>query len=72
MLHLAVNYRNEVWASFNGWLRTIRKDLEPTEVVVSSALSSTLPNYLRAPGAKPEWLKFMEKIKTNGFRKLGR
>jgi hypothetical protein len=61
MLHLAVNYRNEVWASFNGWLRTIRKDLEPTEVVVSSALSSTLPNYLRAPGAKPEWLKFMKK-----------
>jgi len=46
MMHLAINFREQVWLSFNGWLRTIRKDVEPSEIVVANALRSTLPKFL--------------------------
>lgn len=59
LLHLAINFKNQVWASFNGWLRTIRNSIEPTELVVSSALASTLPYYLRAAVTHADWIKFM-------------
>ena len=63
MLHLAINFKDQVWSSFNGWLRTIRNSLEPSEIVVCRALASTLPNYLSAVANRPDWVKFiLEKI----------
>lgn len=61
LLHLAINFRDRVWSSFNGWLRTIKDSVEPSEIVVSKALSSTLPNYLRALDHETDWRKFMVK-----------
>lgn len=58
-LHLALNFRNEVWNSFSGWLRTIRKNLEPSELVVANALATTLPNFLQADRKGLDWRKFL-------------
>lgn len=60
-LHLSLNFRHQVWASFNGWLRTINKTQEPSELVVSNALRSTLPIYLGARKNTADWAKFMLK-----------
>lgn len=60
-LHLALNFRQEVWNSFSGWLRTLRKAQEPSELVVSKALQATLPSFLRATGSALDWRKFLLK-----------
>lgn len=57
--HLAVNFREQVWQSFSGWLRTIKKNLEPSELVVGKALQSTLPGFLRAGKCSQDWRKFL-------------
>ena len=48
LLHLAINHRSAVWGKFRGWLRTMRPDLAPSELVVSIALRQSLPEYLFA------------------------
>ena len=60
-LHLAINFRNEVWSSFSGWLRTMRKNQEPSEMVVANALTATLPNFLQATKEVLDWRKFLLK-----------
>jgi hypothetical protein len=59
--HLAINHSETVWSSFNGWLRTIRPELSPSELVVASALRSTLSNFLVADSITFEWVKFFRK-----------
>ncbi len=44
--HLAINYRETVWATFRSWLRTMRPDLVPSEFVAAHALKSSLPDFL--------------------------
>lgn len=44
--HLAINYREMVWATFRSWLRTMRPDLVPSEFVAAHALRSSLPDFL--------------------------
>jgi hypothetical protein len=44
--HLAINLRQSVWASFGSWLRTMKTDLVPSEMVVAHALRSHLPEFL--------------------------
>lgn len=46
LLYLSINYGTTVWAAFRSWLRTMRKDLPPSEMVVKYALSSSLPEFL--------------------------
>lgn len=58
-LHLALNFRTNVWESFSGWLRTLRKSQEPSELVVANALSATLPNFLQADNKGSDWRKFL-------------
>jgi hypothetical protein len=58
-LHLSLNFRRDVWASFNGWLRTFSKTQEPSELVVTNALRTTLPIYLGAGRNIAAWAKFM-------------
>jgi hypothetical protein len=49
LLHLAINHANLVWQHFRGWLRTIRYDLPPSELIVSNALNSGLPEFIASP-----------------------
>jgi len=58
-LHLAINFRVQVWKSFSGWLRTLNKSQEPSELVVAKALQATLPNFLQASKNGLDWRKFL-------------
>src|SRR5262252_2642970 len=44
--YLAVVAPKLVWSSFGSWLRTIRPDIPPSELVVAQALRQTLPDFL--------------------------
>ena len=59
MMHLAVNFRSTVWASFGSWLRTMRPDLVPSELVVAQALRSGFPDFLMDSTFEPEITKFI-------------
>jgi hypothetical protein len=58
---LAINFKEAIWRSFNGWLRTIRKTQEPSELVVATVLRKSLPNFLRAGANGFDWVKFLIK-----------
>lgn len=60
-LHLAINFRERVWAAFSGWLRTMRATNEPSELVVANALRTTFPNFLAAASSINDWRKFLLK-----------
>ena len=49
LLHLAINHANLVWQHFRSWLRTIRHDLPPSELIVSHALRTGLPAFIACP-----------------------
>lgn len=57
--HLAVNFRQSVWAAFGSWLRTMNKDLVPSEMVVSHALRAHLPEFLLDTSRDVELKKFI-------------
>ncbi len=44
--YLAVAFPKQVWNSFGSWLRTMKPDLEPSELVVSTALKNSFPEFL--------------------------
>lgn len=44
--YLAVSFPAQVWTSFGSWLRTMNPDLEPSELVVASALRNLFPDFL--------------------------
>jgi hypothetical protein len=48
LMHLAINHHSAVWDKFRSWLRTMRPDIAPSELVVSIALRHSLPEYLFA------------------------
>ena len=49
--HLAVNFSSTVWKHFRSWLRTMKTDQPPSELVVAYALRSGLFQFLAAnPG----------------------
>jgi hypothetical protein len=48
LMHLAINHHSAVWGKFRSWLRTMRPDIAPSELVVSIALRHSLPEYLFA------------------------
>ncbi len=45
--HLAINYPFQVWQCFRSWLRTMKTDCVPTEMVVATALRHSLFDFLR-------------------------
>jgi len=57
--HLAINFRHLVWAKFSSWLRTMKKDLVPSEMVVANALKSCFPEFLMDRITEPELKKFI-------------
>jgi hypothetical protein len=46
LLHLAINFSEEVWRSFRSWMRTMDEARVPSEHVVAEALRGELPEYL--------------------------
>lgn len=44
--YLAVAFPRQVWSSFGSWLRTMKPDLEPSELVVATALRNSFPEFL--------------------------
>lgn len=57
--HLAINFRSSVWASFGTWLRTMKTDLVPSEMVVAHALRTHLPEFLLDSSSEVELKKFI-------------
>lgn len=73
--HLAINFRGVVWASFRSWLRTMKTDLVPSEMVVANALKSGFPEFLLDKISEPELKKFIleraEPDRIPGFTMTG-
>lgn len=44
--YLSITFPRQVWTSFGSWLRTMNPHLEPSELVVASALRNTYPHFL--------------------------
>lgn len=67
MLHyLAMTSEELVWKHFGTWVRTIRPDVLPSEMIVSAALRNTLPEFLNHGGIAPVFRKFiLDKIDLN-------
>ena len=59
LLHLAINYREKVWATFKSWLRTMRPDLIPTEMGVAHALRESFPEFLVSSAGDAALKKFI-------------
>ncbi len=57
--HLAINFRHRVWRHFGSWLRTMKPDLVPSEMVVAQALKSGFPEFLLDSSVQPELTKFI-------------
>lgn len=57
--HLAINFRASVWHCFRSWLRTMRTDLVPSEMVVANALKSCFPEFLLDRSSELDLKKFI-------------
>jgi hypothetical protein len=57
--HLAINFRGTVWRTFRSWLRTMKTDMVPSEMVVAYALRSSFPEFLLDRHIEPELKKFI-------------
>lgn len=59
LLHLSVNYSEQVWASFKTWLRTIRPGVPASEAVVAESLRWTFFEIFAQSDDLPLPLKFL-------------
>jgi hypothetical protein len=57
--YLALCYGSTVWRLFRSWLRTMRHDQPPSELVVAHALRSSLPEFLAAGPSDAVLAKFL-------------
>jgi hypothetical protein len=57
--HLAINFAPLVWATFRSWLRTMKTDFVPSELVVAHALRSHLPDFLLDTSSERELKEFI-------------
>ena len=57
--YLSVKLGNRVWQHFNSWMRTMKRDRSPSEMVVAQALRSTLPDFLATMHGQHELEKFI-------------
>ncbi len=70
--YLAMTRDELVWAHFGTWIRTIRPDVLPSEMVVSAALRNTLPEFLQHGVIAAPFRKFVlariDFTRTDGSR----
>jgi len=59
--YLSTKYCRSVWSSFGTWLRTIRANTLPSEMVVSMALSASYSEFLSDGQHCPIFSKFLRK-----------
>ena len=59
--YLAMTKEKLVWAHFGSWIRTIREDVLPSEMIVSESLKNTLPEFLQFGAVATSWRKFLQK-----------
>ena len=59
MQYLSMLARQDVWSSFGSWLRTIRPEVLPSELVVQSAMRNTLVEFLAGSGGDNILAKFI-------------
>lgn len=73
--YLAVQFPALVWQQFGSWLRTIRPDMAPSEMVAAQALRNSLPAFLMGDHAAWEFTAFLrQRIDTGraeGLRLCG-
>jgi hypothetical protein len=60
MVAIATTAPALVWQYFGSWLRTIRPDVCPSEMVVAIALRNTLPEFLADSTCDPNFTKFIQ------------
>ena len=58
---LSILYHTQVWSSFDSWMRTIRPNVLPSEVVVGMALKNCLPAFSVASCIPSSIRKFLAK-----------
>ncbi|MGB0356391.1 MAG: transposase [Opitutales bacterium] len=58
-MYLGINKPQQVWSTFSGWLRTINKDMNPSDLVVKNALATALPEYLMSNNDTEDWRKIL-------------
>lgn len=58
--HLALNHTAAVWRGFRSWLRTMNSAMPPSELIVASALRSSIPTFLAICTLAPELKKMAE------------
>jgi hypothetical protein len=58
--YLAIFFRQQVWANFGSWLRTMKTDATPSEQVVAQALRNRLPEFLASSSFDPKLKKFLD------------
>ena len=56
---LAMLKERSVWSAFGSWLRTIRPDVPPSEMVVATALRESLPEFLASSSNDVALAKFI-------------
>lgn len=66
--HLAVNCGASVWAAFTDFMRTIRKDVAPSEQVVASALREQLPKFSMIARGDGSLRKFLDDLRADAAR----
>ena len=73
MHYLSSCHTDAVWRSFGSWLRTIRKGVAPSEMVVTMALRNTLSEFLLVCSASNIMVKFIrqrqDRSRADFFRK---
>ena len=67
--YLSMHCYKDVWENFSTWIRTIRENTLPSEMVVSKAMSETYFEFLIDRQNDPILMKFMhKKISARRFR----
>jgi len=59
LIYLALTHTALIWKSFGSWLRTIRPNVPPSELVVMLALKNTYPQFLAESDETSDLQKFM-------------
>jgi hypothetical protein len=71
---VAINFRVTIWAKFRSWLRTMNKNLVPSEMVVAQAMKSSFCEFLMDTSTDREMKKFIldraEYDKIPGFQMI--
>lgn len=73
--YLAAAFPVVVWKNFGSWLKTIRPDIPPSEMVAAQALRSSLPEFIAGSVNDSAFIKFLLKQidlnRSEGLRLAG-